>query len=179
MHVSVIEVFYGDFDGATRFSVDSLGLGPNDSQVVSALWYAAAPDTHVITVSVSPFSVPTESDYDNNSVSKTIILGQHITGVEDQGNELRFGLGPILPNPSRGTAEFRFSTPFHAPVRLTIYDVQGRRIKQWQWEGLPAGAHALQWNGTTDHGQIAPAGMLFVRLVSNGRVATSKLVRLR
>ncbi len=167
------------YDGSTRFSVDSLSLNSGASQTVSALWHAAAPDTHVVSVVVSPFSVPSESSYVDNTITRTIVLGQNVNAVDDLGTQSRFSLGPALPNPSIGSVEFRFSTPFRAPATFSIYDVQGRKIKYWQWRDLPAGAHAFRWNGSTDNGHAAPTGVLFVRLVMNGRVATGKIVRLR
>jgi hypothetical protein len=41
-----------------------------------------------------------------------------------------FGLGPAWPNPMHDGAELRLRLPERAAVRLDVYDLQGRRVRQ-------------------------------------------------
>lgn len=164
-------------DNGSTFAVDSLTLAAGESRMVSALWHAAQPDTHTITLIVNPFSVPGDRDASNNVVPRRVVLGRPLdVGASDIGRGLR--LGPIAPNPSLGEVLIAFSTPSRAEASLEILDVQGRRIRRWLWSDLPAGPHSLRWDGTTANGSRAQAGVLFVRLREAGRAVTARFARI-
>ncbi|MBM3318148.1 MAG: hypothetical protein FJY75_09910 [Candidatus Eisenbacteria bacterium] len=64
-------------------------------------------------------------------------------------------------------------------VGLKAYDANGRLIRTLLDRTLPAGVHLLRWDGRTDQGSPAPAGVYFMRLTGAGReeVMRSVLVR--
>lgn len=94
-----------------------MGIAGNSSQAVQASWIAALPDTHRIRVTVSPFNLPVEASYSNNAVTKTVLLGQPIVGVNLE-QQYKLWLGSPQPNPSNGTVLFRFSLP--SPSKVTF-----------------------------------------------------------
>ena len=47
-------------------------------------------------------------------------------------------------------------------ARVTLLDVGGRVVRELADGWRDAGEHALTWDGTTDRGEPAPAGMYFV-----------------
>jgi flagellar hook capping protein FlgD len=88
-------------------------------------------------------------------------------------------LGPAMPQPSSGEVRIAFALPRAGRVRLTVLDVAGREVARL-WDGVvEAGMHTARWNGRTAEGGMAPAGIYFVRLVTDERrTASARLVRM-
>jgi hypothetical protein len=94
------------------------------------------------------------------------------------GGAARLFLARPLPDPSVGSTLLRFGLPAAGRVRLEIFDLAGRRL--WRNEDeLPAGEHAWRWNGETDQGGSAGAGLYFIRLVTLWGTRAERLVRLQ
>ncbi len=83
------------------------------------------------------------------------------------------------PNPARGPLTLRFTLPREAPVRLTIYDTTGRRVRELASGARPAGEHAIEWDLRGERGHAVDAGIYFVRLDVDGRSLTRKVATLR
>jgi flagellar hook assembly protein FlgD len=64
-------------------------------------------------------------------------------------------------------------------VDLAVYDVQGRRLVALVDDARSAGIHRVAWDGTTASGRVAPGGVYFVRLVTDGGTETRRVVRMR
>jgi uncharacterized repeat protein (TIGR02543 family) len=73
-----------------------------------------------------------------------------------------FMLMTPAPNPTRGASRISFTLPVSAPVRLTVLDVQGRRVANLVDEEMSAGRHDVVWGGP-GAGRIG-SGLYFVRL---------------
>jgi hypothetical protein len=82
------------------------------------------------------------------------------------------------PNPARATTAFRFALGGDGAgeVTLHIYDAGGRLVRTLQSGPLPAGEHALTWDGRTADGRPAARGIYLCRLQAPGGSATQKLV---
>lgn len=77
------------------------------------------------------------------------------------------------PNPARSTWALQFRLAQTADVSLRIYNPAGRVVRHL-WRGLlDSGAHSLVWNGRSDSGERATAGIYFYEL----RGAGSRLAR--
>ncbi|NOX37634.1 MAG: T9SS type A sorting domain-containing protein [Calditrichaeota bacterium] len=78
----------------------------------------------------------------------------------------QFRLHPNYPNPFNPQTWIRVDIPLlesgPPPVRLTIYDINGRRVYQLLNAPLPPGRYDLRWDGTSDQGQPLPSGIYFV-----------------
>jgi flagellar hook assembly protein FlgD len=99
--------------------------------------------------------------------------------AEAENRPLRFAVGRASPNPSSGETEIHFSLDRSGPVRVSLYDVTGRLVRELEMpDPLDPGEHALRWDGRNRNGRPAPAGLYFVRIESGGRVATGRLLRL-
>ena len=68
-----------------------------------------------------------------------------------------------------------FALPSTALVRLSIYDIAGRRIEELAHGLLPAGQHDFTWNPSRSSGAIR-AGIYFVRLEAGDSRSVAKLV---
>jgi hypothetical protein len=97
---------------------------------------------------------------------------------EPNSGAARIALSPPFPNPSRGTATLRFTTVTVGPVSVEIYDLLGRRVRQWRWPALQAGAHEVTWDGRDEMGRPVGPGILFCRLSADGRTSRQKMAHL-
>jgi alpha-tubulin suppressor-like RCC1 family protein len=94
----------------------------------------------------------------------------------------RDGLPTVLalaaaPNPAREAATIHFDLPAGGAVALGIYDVAGRLVRRLAEERLEAGRHARAWDGSTDAGRRAAAGLYYVRLSAPGGRLTKAIAR--
>jgi flagellar hook assembly protein FlgD len=64
-------------------------------------------------------------------------------------------------------------------VRLTVYDVSGRRVARPADRSFGAGRHEVEWPGADDRGRELPSGVYFVRMEAGTSEQTRRLVLLR
>lgn len=86
-------------------------------------------------------------------------------------------LAAARPNPSRGDVTLELTLPVAAPLDVSIFDVNGRRVRALERTFAPAGTRALRWDGRDDSGNSAPAGLYFVRANAGGRRVETRVVR--
>ena len=89
-----------------------------------------------------------------------------------------FALHTLAPNPSRGAVQVGFSVAREARVRLTVLDVQGRRVAQLAHGVYRPGRYQAVWDGATEHGR-APAALYFVRYEWPGMSAVRRVIMVR
>ena len=75
------------------------------------------------------------------------------------------------PNPFNPTTTIRYQLAKSGHVRLTVYDVLGRRIATLVDENLPAGTHQVTFNAS----QLA-SGVYFYRLRASNKVFVKKML---
>ena len=83
------------------------------------------------------------------------------------------------PNPARASLTLRFALPHEAPVRLAIYDVTGRWVRELTSGAQAAGEHAVAWDLRDERGQAVGAGLYFARLEAEGSALTRRLATVR
>jgi hypothetical protein len=89
------------------------------------------------------------------------------------------GLVSLAPNPMLASASVTFALAHSGVVTLQVLDVQGRCIRTLEHRFLTAGPHQVAWDGWTQSGTPAGAGIYLVRLEADGRATSRKLVRVR
>jgi hypothetical protein len=100
-------------------------------------------------------------------------------GQPEGGTALAFRLDPAYPNPFAEQATVGFALPRSGPVRLAIFDAQGRWVRDLVRAPLPAGEHRVAWNGLDAGGRRCPASVYFYRLEQGKRRDQGKLVLIR
>lgn len=83
------------------------------------------------------------------------------------------------PNPFRGTTRIRFALEDAAGVRVDVFDVSGRRIRNLFDDWVASGSHDIDWDGRSDSGDGLPAGIYFCRIRTDRELATRALLLLR
>jgi len=97
------------------------------------------------------------------------------TGPE-QSYDLAFA--GAVPNPTTERASLNFTLSESGPVRLTLYDVNGRRVRLMADGAFSAGPHTIAWDGRDDGGGRVRAGIYWARMDAAGRQFTRRIVML-
>ena len=89
-------------------------------------------------------------------------------------------LGPVVPNPFNPRTEIRFTLTADARPVLDVFDLRGRRVVRLvDHSPLPAGPHAVTWDGTDSRGRPVAGGGYLCRLEAEGKVVSRKLLLAR
>lgn len=83
------------------------------------------------------------------------------------------------PNPFNPTTELRFELAQGGPVQLEIYDLGGRMVNSLLQGLLPAGTHAVAWDGRSSAGNAVPSGVYLARLVASGEQRLHRMTLLK
>ena len=98
-----------------------------------------------------------------------------VTGVSETPSPSR----PVLaaaPNPFASLTQFTFNLPRGGRCRLTVYDVQGRKVSVLADGIQPAGRHAVPWDGKDGRGHELASGVYFFRFEAEDFVESRKIV---
>jgi len=116
-------------------------------------------------------------------VATTDRLGTFVLGYGEKkgstpptGKPKAFGLYQSYPNPARDNAVITYALPASADVKLTVYDLSGRRIATVVNQFKEAGVYKEDYTLTDDAGRPLPAGVYLYRLEAGADVATKKMV---
>ncbi|HKQ56817.1 MAG TPA: hypothetical protein VJY35_03020 [Candidatus Eisenbacteria bacterium] len=85
----------------------------------------------------------------------------------------------IAPNPAQISSDVVFAQPRDGPVRISVFDMTGRRMRSLADRLYPAGEHRVAWDLRDDAGRDVPTGVYRVRLEVGGRRLTRSVLRLR
>ena len=106
------------------------------------------------------------------------------SGVEDVVlTHHPFGLEQSFPNPCRSRTSIGYSVPGRGdeqvPIRIEIFDVQGRQIATLANASVAPGQYTTEWTGQSAAGQTVPAGVYYCRLRAGRTTAIKSLVVLK
>jgi hypothetical protein len=103
-----------------------------------------------------------------------------VTGVgEDSPAPVATNLVGAWPNPFNPRTTIAFVLAAATEVRLTVIDLQGRRVRTLVAASLPAGRHEIVWDGRDEAGQPAPSGVYIARLAAGDVRQMRKLLLLK
>ena len=88
-------------------------------------------------------------------------------------------LAQNVPNPFNPDTEIRFSVPARGHVRLSIYNVEGQRVRTLEDGIREPGEYAVHWNGLDNTGHSVASGVYFCALEAGNAVETRKMTLLR
>lgn len=95
------------------------------------------------------------------------------------GASLRTALEQNVPNPFNPTTTIAFTLASPAMVHLTIYAVDGRRVRTLVSGPRAANRYRVKWDGTSDSGTPVSSGIYFYRLHAGAFQATRKMLLLK
>lgn len=91
----------------------------------------------------------------------------------------RSALTAVYPNPCNPRTDIVFELADRQPVRLCLHDLRGRRVRMLQDGVLPRGSHRCAWDGHDDAGRAVASGVYLVRLTTEDRIDSRKLLLAR
>ena len=104
-----------------------------------------------------------------------VFIDPALTAVERSGVPRELALAAPRPNPARGQTVLWFALPEAGPVRVAVYDIEGRRVRTVNPGRLAAGEYQLPLNLREGGARRIPNGLYFVRLEAGGRTLTTRL----
>ena len=107
-------------------------------------------------------------------------MPESVTGVDEPAIPARFALHRSMPNPLRSGTAIAYDVPVNgARVKLTVYDVAGRRVRTLVDGPQTAGRKSATWDGRDDRGTIVGSGVYYCRLEAPGYEQSIKITVLR
>jgi hypothetical protein len=85
----------------------------------------------------------------------------------------KLDIAPNYPNPFNAQSTIAYALPYEAEVRLVIYDILGRQVRQLVDETQPPGYKKVFWNGRDHAGRELSSGVYFIHLM----VGQQRLIR--
>ena len=111
--------------------------------------------------------------------TRDITFGPPSTDVPGTDATAAFALEGCQPNPFAQSTVIRFELARPAPVELSIFGVDGRRVADLTSGWRNAGCHRAEWRGLNDAGSPVPGGMYYARLRTGGQSVSRSVIVLR
>jgi hypothetical protein len=124
-----------------------------------------------LTLSGQPLAPYGDRLYGRAKLSLPWSLKMDVTGPRSGAIDLE-----ASPNPLRAVTHLHFSTAAAGEVTLDLFDVQGRRVRRLHAGTLPAGRHALPFDGRGADGEPLASGLYFGRVEAPGGAGVARVV---
>jgi hypothetical protein len=118
---------------------------------------------------------------DDGDLSVWVALVDIPTGVEVAGTRAGTTIGLLqnYPNPFNPVTEICFELPHRSDVDLTVYDVDGRRVRTLVAGTLSAGAKRITWDGRDAGANPVSSGVYFYTLRTRSQTISKKMTLLK
>ena len=83
------------------------------------------------------------------------------------------------PNPFKDNTTLSYILPENQLVHLSIYNLKGQKVFSLQDAPHQKGLNTVTWSGADDFGRQVSSGIYFSKLITSGKVITSKMVMLK
>jgi len=109
------------------------------------------------------------------------LFQQQTTAITTQGLNVpgKFDLKQNYPNPFNPTTTINYQIPFQSAVEIAIYNILGEKIRVLADENQAAGFYTLQWDGKSQSGDQAPAGIYIYRIRAEGFTKSRKMLLMK
>jgi len=109
-----------------------------------------------------------------------IDLTKSVTGVETvEAGAPKLVVGAPYPSPTSRGAQIALTMARSGPVAAGVFDARGRLVRTLESGTLEAGPHTLRWDGSSESGQQAAAGVYWIQVAAQGIKKSVKLVVIR
>ncbi|MEW5922830.1 MAG: T9SS type A sorting domain-containing protein [Candidatus Zixiibacteriota bacterium] len=90
-----------------------------------------------------------------------------------------YELAQNYPNPFNLSTNIEYVLPRHSSVSLTIFNILGQVVHEWNFEFQQAGAHVIRWEGDDNNGRETASGIYFYRLSAGEFSETKKMALIK
>jgi len=116
---------------------------------------------------------------DSNEASFTVVGTESADEDSLLLGSADFFLNQNYPNPFNLKTNITYSLATGGKIKLTIYDLLGKRVKTLVDQYQSQGCKSFDWNGTNDRGNGVASGIYFYRLEAEQFTETKKLLLLK
>ncbi len=142
-----------------NFGITASPVNPEFSQTGKWYEYFTGDSLNVVNVSDQINLLPGE--YRLYSTKK-LESPKLILGVEDHKVAGEADFVSVYPNPSAGEFTLKIQPINPSPVNIYIFDMTGRMIRQFKTFTALSGVELVQWDGKSENGTDAPAGIYLI-----------------
>jgi hypothetical protein len=118
-------------------------------------------------------------DVHGNESGYAVLSPEEVTGVGGGAAPSASFLSQNHPNPFSASTHIAFGLREDADVRIRIYDVAGRLVRDLVDGRYAADRHLVSWDGRDDAGRAVAGGVYFYRIDAGAFVETRKLLLMR
>jgi len=90
-----------------------------------------------------------------------------------------YALSQNFPNPFNPTTTIAYSIPENSEVKLTIYNLTGRRIIDLVQGQINAGIYSVNWDGINDTGHPVSSGLYLYTIETDNFRAMKKMIYMK
>jgi hypothetical protein len=170
--------------GGSNYRVVLDGVSYNRLSARDAIEECVGDSSHIVDAVVNELAAGLEWIYGGAAqIPSLCIQPCDVNDVPGEGAEVTEAQVTRLyqnsPNPFNPRTVLRFSLAQTGPVELTIFDVNGRKVRTLVNETREAGLHEVAWDGTDDAGHPVASGVFWSQLETEGFSSNKKMVVLR
>jgi len=182
--------YYGGFTWSGKISWYQYGSGQYGS-FGPTTYYTSAADAEAASQNVYTLVVPNSGAVSfyleelgptaavcNDNRGSVTLKFVFPTPVGEQPN-LRTELLATVPNPFNPATAVRFTLAQRDHVRIDVYDIAGKFVRNLVDDVRPAGLQQAAWNGTDANDRHVASGVYFIRLSTRDENFTRKMVLLK
>ncbi|MCA9728175.1 MAG: hypothetical protein KC729_10860 [Candidatus Eisenbacteria bacterium] len=169
--------------GTSNYRVVIDGTSWNHLSERDALDECVGDSAHIVTATFNELASGLEWIFGGAANIPSLCVNPcNIVDVDDLpeiGNSQVTRLYQNSPNPFNPRTVLRFSLAQSGPVELSIFDVNGRKVRTLVSDTQDAGLHEVVWDGTDDAGHPVASGVFWSQLETTGYTSNKKMVVLR
>lgn len=163
-------------------SVHGAGAFQGKSNALGTSWLGAAGQTETVVLNVVNAGYYCLAVWKTNSSDLAQTATYRLVaanGTLDAGDvaPTAVAFGTPAPNPMHGSTSVWYALPSSGRVSVDVFDVSGARVRSLVRGERAAGRYSLTWDGRTDDGARAPAGLYYLRFEGGGLTQSRKVVR--
>jgi hypothetical protein len=83
------------------------------------------------------------------------------------------------PNPFNLQTEIRFALPSSGSIRVVVYDISGRLVRELENDNYEAGEHSIIWDGRNEGGETVSSGIYLYSITTSSSQLMRKMVLLK
>jgi endoglucanase len=118
--------------------------------------------------------------FDNISITNqdtANVLASGTLGLNSESASVKNPDLMLMPNPMKNSATIYYLLPENGPVRISIYNINGRKITDLVNKSLPKGSYSMQWSGDDENGNKIPEGMYICQLYTSKSLKYFKFIK--
>jgi len=108
----------------------------------------------------------------SNLYSSEIVISGNNDEINKETN--KFTISQNTPNPFTQNTQFSFYLDTEQSVSISIYNIMGKEIRNFQFKKMTVGHHSIIWDGKNNLGIDAEKGIYFYRISLNSGINSVK-----